>query len=72
MPGHGSPAHPAGHDGRPAERFHPFFPDRRGPAARRIEDDADVVDVIALLREQYDRAVSPSSPAGSARSPAGR
>jgi hypothetical protein len=37
---------------------HPVFPGRRGPAARAIEDDADVADVIALLREQYDRAVA--------------
>jgi hypothetical protein len=36
---------------------HPIFPDRRGPGARRIEDEADVEDVIALLREQYERAV---------------
>jgi hypothetical protein len=27
----------------------------RGPAARRIEDDADVHDVIALMRLNYDR-----------------
>jgi hypothetical protein len=39
---------------------HPVFPDRRGPGARRIEDDADVEDVIAILREQYERAVSRS------------
>ena len=37
---------------------HPVFPDSPGPAARRIEDDADVRDVIALLRLNYDRAVS--------------
>jgi hypothetical protein len=37
---------------------HPVFPDRRGPGARRIQDDADVDDVIALLREQYERAVA--------------
>jgi hypothetical protein len=34
---------------------HPVFPQRRGPAARRIEGDADVRDVIALLRLNYDR-----------------
>jgi luciferase-like monooxygenase len=50
---------------------HPVFPDRRGPGARRIEDDADVDDVIALLREQYDRAIQ-RSPAGSGGSPAAR
>jgi len=40
--------------------FHPVFPDRRGPGARRIGDDADVTDVIAILRDQYERAVSRS------------
>lgn len=46
---------------------HPVFPDRRGPAARRIASDADVEDVIALLRDQYERAAaSRPSPAGSA------
>jgi hypothetical protein len=34
---------------------HPVFPDRVGPAARQIEDQADVEDVIALLRLNYDR-----------------
>jgi hypothetical protein len=34
---------------------HPVFPDKEGPAARRIVDDADVRDVIALLRLNYDR-----------------
>jgi hypothetical protein len=41
---------------------HPVFPDRRGPGARRIVDDADVEDVIAILRDQYER-VSRQSPA---------
>jgi hypothetical protein len=36
---------------------HPVFPDSEGPAARRIENEADVLDVIALLRLNYDRAV---------------
>jgi hypothetical protein len=35
---------------------HPVFPGRQGPAARRIENAADVRDVIALLRLNYDRA----------------
>jgi hypothetical protein len=35
---------------------HPVFPGRIGPAARRIESDADVEDVIALLRLNYERA----------------
>ncbi|WCB92888.1 hypothetical protein DSM104299_01588 [Baekduia alba] len=51
---------------------HPVFPDRRGPGARRIEDDADVEDVIALLREQYERVASRPSPADSDGSPAAR
>jgi hypothetical protein len=33
---------------------HPVFPGRHGPAARRIEGDADVDDVIALMRINYD------------------
>jgi hypothetical protein len=37
---------------------HPVFPNSRGPAARRIEDDADVRDVIELLRLNYDRVVA--------------
>jgi len=37
---------------------HPVFPDRAGPAARRIDDEDDVRDVIALLRLNYDRAVA--------------
>lgn len=34
---------------------HPVFPDRAGPAARRIRDAADVDDVIRLLRLNYER-----------------
>jgi hypothetical protein len=37
---------------------HPVFPDRQGPAARAIENNEDVRDVIALLRLNYDRAAS--------------
>jgi luciferase-like monooxygenase len=36
---------------------HPVFPGKVGPAARAIRDEADVRDVIALLRLNYDRAV---------------
>jgi hypothetical protein len=36
---------------------HPVFPDKEGPAARRIEDEEDVRDVIALMRLNYDGAV---------------
>ena len=34
---------------------HPVFPDKEGLAARRIENDADVRDVIELLRLNYER-----------------
>src|SRR4051794_12487357 len=37
---------------------HPVFPGKEGPAARRIEDEADVRDVIELLRLNYDRAMA--------------
>ena len=37
---------------------HPVFPDKPGPAARAIQDEADVRDVIDLLRLNYDRAVA--------------
>lgn len=35
---------------------HPVFPEKRGPAARRIDDEDDVRDVIELLRLNYDIA----------------
>jgi hypothetical protein len=37
---------------------HPIFPGREGPAARRIEGDDDIGDVIALLRLNYDRVTA--------------
>ncbi len=37
---------------------HPVFPDKRGPAARRIEADADVEDVIVMMRLNYDRVIA--------------
>jgi hypothetical protein len=37
---------------------HPVFPHSEGLAARGIEHDADVEDVIALLRLNYDRVVA--------------
>jgi len=43
-------------DGRVVD--HPVFPGKEGPAARRISDDADVDDVIALMRLNYDRVSS--------------
>ena|SRR5919197_2065201 len=43
-------------EGRIAD--HPVFPGRQGPASRRIESDADVRDVIELLRLNYRRALA--------------
>jgi hypothetical protein len=37
---------------------HPVFPDSIGPAARRIDSEDDVRDVIALMRLNYDRIVA--------------
>ena len=37
---------------------HPVFPDREGPAARQIESDDDVSDVIALMRLNYEEALA--------------
>lgn len=37
---------------------HPVFPDAEGPAARRIESQADISEVIALLGLNYERAVA--------------
>ncbi len=34
---------------------HPVFPGRVGPGARRIGNDADVEDVIAMMRLNYER-----------------
>ena len=38
--------------------YHPVFPGRPGFGERRIENDADVSDVIELLRLNYDRVVA--------------
>jgi hypothetical protein len=40
--------------------YHPVFPGKPGHAARRIENQDDVRDVIELLRLNYDRAQTPS------------
>ena len=40
-------------EGRISE--HPVFPGRVGPAARRIDDQGDVDEVIELMRLLYDR-----------------
>jgi hypothetical protein len=37
---------------------HPVFPDKVGPAARRIGSDADIRDVIELMRLNYQRVVT--------------
>ena len=37
---------------------HPVFPGKAGMAAREIHDQADVGDVIELLRLNYDRLVA--------------
>lgn len=34
---------------------HPVFPGRKGPAARRINTDDDVRDVIEMMRLNYER-----------------
>jgi hypothetical protein len=47
---------------------HPVFPDRQEPAARRIETEADVRDVIELMRLNYDR-VSARRPGSAGEDP---
>ena len=37
---------------------HPVFPRKPGPAARRIQDDADVREVLELMRLNYERLVA--------------
>ena len=37
---------------------HPVFPGKPGPAARRIETEQDVEDVVELMRINYDRVVA--------------
>jgi hypothetical protein len=44
---------------------HPVFPDKTGPASRRIESAADVRDVIELFRINYERL----TPARASRGP---
>jgi hypothetical protein len=48
---------------------HPVFPDRQGPAARRIENADDVADVIALMRLNYDRSASAAGATATKPSP---
>jgi hypothetical protein len=42
--------------------YHPVFPGRPGFGARAIESDADVRDVIELLRLNYDRVLARHGP----------
>jgi hypothetical protein len=37
--------------------YHPVFPGKPGYASRRIENEEDILDVIAMIRLNYDRAV---------------
>jgi hypothetical protein len=37
--------------------YHPVFPGRPGFGSRRIEGDADVDDVVAMIRLKYERAI---------------
>jgi Family of unknown function (DUF5519) len=37
---------------------HPVFPDKHGPAARRIENEEDIREVIGLMRLNYDRVAA--------------
>jgi hypothetical protein len=49
---------------------HPVFPDKEGPAARRIAKDEDVREMIALMRLDYERwTAAGSCPAATARPP---
>lgn len=47
---------------------HPVFPGKEGWAARTLDTDEDVRDVIAMLRLNYDR-ITPSVASASASSP---
>lgn len=38
--------------------YHPVFPGKPGYASRRLETQDDVLDAIALLRLNYERAVA--------------
>lgn len=51
--------------------FHPAFPQREGWGARRIDAEADVGDVIAMLRLNYDRIVERHGLPADDRRPAG-
>jgi Luciferase len=38
--------------------YHPVFPGQAGFGARRIETEADIDDVVALMRLNYERVVA--------------
>jgi hypothetical protein len=38
--------------------YHPVFPGKPGFGARRIENEADVRDVIEIMRVNYDRVIA--------------
>lgn len=42
--------------------YHPVFPGKPGYASRKIDDEADVRDVIELLRLNYDRVAARNRP----------
>ncbi len=48
---------------------HPVFPNAQGPAARRIESQADIPDVIALMRLNYNRLAKTEPPASATGEP---
>ena len=48
---------------------HPVFPNAQGPAARRIEAEPDIRDVIALMRLNYNRLAQVESPTTATRVP---
>ncbi len=50
--------------------YHPVFPGKPGYAARRIDSDEDVRDVIELIRLNYDRAVAAHGLPGAPPAPA--
>ena len=41
---------------------HPVFPDKTGPAQRRIRTDDDVAEVVELFRINYGRALAREEP----------
>jgi hypothetical protein len=43
---------------------HPVFPGKEGPAARRIDTEEDVTDVIELMRLNYERIAPAVSATG--------